>query len=237
MMEIKNVYVGAVALIVSAIILSFGIASRNTTTPISVTGSAVRAVTADKVSWSGSWERTVTSETMKSGYQQMSVDEGLVKEFVKSQNVPEKDYTISTVSMNEVYDYDRNNGGPKKYTLRQNIKINSDDVNGMEKIVRATRNLVDNGLIFFAESPQYYYSKLSELRVSLLGDAIKDAKNRADVIAKAGDKKLGSIVSASSGVVQVLPPNSLEVSDYGSYDTGTIDKNVMVTVKASFSVK
>ncbi len=39
------------------------------------------------------------------------------------------------------------------------------------------------------------------------------------------------------GVVQVLPPSSTEVSDYGAYDTSSIEKEVMVTVKASFRLR
>jgi hypothetical protein len=39
------------------------------------------------------------------------------------------------------------------------------------------------------------------------------------------------------GLVQVMAPNSVEVSDYGMYDTSSIDKEIMVTVKASFEIK
>ncbi len=74
------------------------------------------------------------------------------------------------------------------------------------------------------------------MRVALLPDAIADAKARAESIATAGGNKIGSIKSASSGVVQVLSANSVEVSDYGSYDTSKIEKEIMVTVKASFAI-
>ena len=56
-------------------------------------------------------------------------------------------------------------------------------------------------------------------------------------IATAGGNSVGAIKSASSGVVQVLAPNSVEVSDYGQYDTSKIDKEIMVTVKATFEIK
>jgi len=39
------------------------------------------------------------------------------------------------------------------------------------------------------------------------------------------------------GVVQVMPVNSVEISDYGTYDTGSIEKEVMVTVKALFILR
>jgi hypothetical protein len=37
--------------------------------------------------------------------------------------------------------------------------------------------------------------------------------------------------------VQVLAPNSEDVNDYGTYDTSSINKEIMVTVKASFEIK
>jgi hypothetical protein len=48
---------------------------------------------------------------------------------------------------------------------------------------------------------------------------------------------VGRLKSASSGVVQVLAPNSIDVSDYGSYDLQTIDKEVMLTARAVFFVR
>jgi len=37
--------------------------------------------------------------------------------------------------------------------------------------------------------------------------------------------------------VQVMPVNSVDISDYGNYDTSTIDKDVMVTVKTIFRLE
>jgi hypothetical protein len=87
------------------------------------------------------------------------------------------------------------------------------------------------------QSLEYYYSKLPDLRVSLLEDAVKDAKLRAEKIAAGTGRRVGSVRAASSGVVQVLSPNSVDISDYGNYDTSSVDKDVMVTVKASFDLK
>jgi hypothetical protein len=39
------------------------------------------------------------------------------------------------------------------------------------------------------------------------------------------------------GVFQITAPYSTEVSDYGMYDTSTIDKQITAIVKASFEIK
>ena len=101
----------------------------------------------------------------------------------------------------------------------------------------ALDDLLADGANLSPEQPQYYISTLPQLRVSLLGAAIKDAKARASAIAQSGGSSVGALETASSGVVQVLAPNSTNVEDYGQYDTSSIDKQVTVTVRANFYVQ
>jgi hypothetical protein len=233
------------AIIGISIILSLSIfsiafyASRTTSDAISVTGSASKEVVSDSAKFSGDFSRIVKISALKSGYNQIANDLVEVKAFFKSQGIDEKDMTISTVSMMENYNYNNNNNiqTEKEYTLRQQVEISLNDVNKITALAQSTQALINKGVIFSTNQVEYYYTKLPELRVSLLSDAIKDAKNRADRLAESTGKSVGNLKSAASGVVQVLPANSLEISDYGTYDTSKINKNVMVTVKASFGLK
>lgn len=202
---------------------------------LSVTGSAKQQIISDTAKWSSSFTRTVGPSELNTGYSQMKADEILILNFLKESGVEEKDISISLVSMEQNFKYDPN--APKDYTLRQIVEVKSNDVNKITAIAKNTQILIQKGVIFSSDSLEYYYSKLPELRVSMLSDAIKDAKNRAQKIAESSGKTVGSIKSASMGVVQVLPVNSVDISDYGNYDTRTIDKEVMVTVKASFTIK
>jgi len=97
--------------------------------------------------------------------------------------------------------------------------------------------LINKGVLFTTSSLEFYYSQLPQARIELLASAVQDAKARAEQLAQAGGKKIGILKSASSGVVQVMAPNSVEVSDYGMYDTSKIEKEIMVTVKTSFEIK
>ncbi|MBC7334387.1 MAG: SIMPL domain-containing protein, partial [Actinobacteria bacterium] len=126
---------------------------------------------------------------------------------------------------------------PREYILRQNVEIKSSDVEKITSIAKNTQKIIDQGVIFSTNSLEYYYSKLPELRISLLSEAVKDAKLRAEQIAKGSGREIRSIKSATSGVVQVLPVYSTEISDYGAYDTSTIEKEVMVTVSVVFTLK
>jgi hypothetical protein len=142
---------------------------------------------------------------------------------------------VSPVFMDQ--NYDQPQGAERSYTLRQTVDVNSDDVSGITEIAKNINPLIEKGVVFSTSSLEYTYTKLPEERVALLSDAIKDAKARASKLAESSGKKVGILKSASSGVVQVMSANSLDISDYGSYDTSKIDKSIMLTVKASFTLE
>lgn len=228
------------ALILATIVGGIFYATKDTANKdiLTVTGSARTEVTADSVLWRTQITRNVPFSELKSGYAAMASDMTAVKAFLAANNVAEDAITIQPIMMNE----DWNNNGPvvqesKRYTLTQPIEIKSADVNGITALAQKSAELINKGVLFQSQGLEYYYTKLADLRVSMLGDAVKDAKERAQQMAKAGDQRVGSLQSASSGVVQVLSRGSVEVSDYGSYDTSKIEKDVMVTVRATFGVK
>lgn len=227
------------SLVVSTVIGSYAFYKiRLADTTLSVTGSASTEVVADQVKWIASISRQVKVSSLKSGYAQIAADLEAVRKFYADRGVDLKALEISPVSMNEVYKYDKGMNEETEYSLRQTIELSSGDVNAITVVARdAAANLPIQGLIFQNQSIEYYYSKLPELRVSLLADAIRDAKARAAKIVEPSGQEVGVLKSAASGVVQVLPLNSVAVADYGAYDTSSIRKNVMITVRASFSIK
>lgn len=205
---------------------------------LTVTGSARKEVTADTVVWRTAISRNVGYADLKSGYAQMATDIASVKAFLKTNGVADESVTTQPITMNE----DWTNNGPvaqesKRYTLSQSIEIKSADVQGITVLAQKASDLINKGVLFQSQGLEYYYTQLADLRVTMLGDAIADAKSRAQNMAKAGGQHVGSLQSASSGVVQVMSRGSVDVSDYGSYDTSKIEKDVMVTVRATFGVK
>jgi hypothetical protein len=73
--------------------------------------------------------------------------------------------------------------------------------------------------------------------VTLLTDAITDARARAQAMAKSGGQKVGNLISATSGIVQVLSAGAIDNGEYGQYDTSKINKDISVTVRATFRVR
>lgn len=202
---------------------------------LTVTGSTTKQVTSDHVKWVGSISRIVKTTTLKQGYTDMASDITNVKAFLKEKNITDDQIVISPVFMDQ--NWDQSQASERTYTLRQTIEINSPDVNGITEVSKNTNSLIEKGVIFSTQSLEYTYTKLPEERVAMLADAIKDARARAQSLAEASGKSVGQLKSASSGVVQVMSAGSTDVSDYGMYDTSKIEKSIMLTVKASFTLK
>jgi hypothetical protein len=90
-----------------------------------------------------------------------------------------------------------------EFELRQIVTVQSDDVQKITDISKTISSLTSQGVFLSIQSLEYYYSKLPDLRVSLLSDAIKDAKARAEKIAQGLGVKWDRCRLPSSGVVQV----------------------------------
>jgi hypothetical protein len=227
----------SLGLFVSAVAVSYTFyAVRGLDDTLTVTGSAKQEVRADTAKWTVQIYRNAFEEGVTAAYGQVARDTDTVKAYFKQAGIEEKNITANTVAADQDWSYNQNSG-PKRYIVHQDITIESSDVEKVQALSQNIGALVNKGVSITPQQPQYYVSNLPELRVSLLGQAVSDAKARANEIAKSGGNSVGKLKSASSGVVQVLAPHATNVEDYGSYDTSTIDKEVMVTARVVFRIK
>jgi len=227
----------SLALFVGLALVGWGIGSRSQTSTISSSGSASQMVRADTAKWTIDVRRTVFYNGIAGAYTQIAKDAAVVEDFFDSKNLASSSVVLSTIYTDQNYS---NQGTPADYNVHQTITVQTTDVDTIDALSRNLSDInarVGAGTVVSARPPEYYVSTLPELRVALIGQAVADAKARAIQIAKSGGSSVGALQSASSGVVQVLAPNSINVEDYGSYDTSTIEKQVMLTARATFSVK
>lgn len=204
---------------------------------LSVTGSARIRVTSDTVKWTMQLSRFSDSTGLESAYRELEADRVTVLSVLADQGILSENVVATPVFTEQDYSYTYDLSAPRKYTIRQTLTVESNDIDQITRVAKNIQNLVSVGSVISTYSLEYLYSKLPELRVELLSDAVIDAKARAEKIAESSGSRVGSLRAASQGVVQVLAPNSVEVSDYGAYDTSSIEKEVMATVRASFGVK
>jgi uncharacterized protein len=123
------------------------------------------------------------------------------------------------------------------YVYNQRMQISSEDVNKIKEISLDIASLVEQGINFNVEMPEYHYTKLAELKIEIQAEAAKDAMVRAQKIAEATGRDLGPMRTARMGVLQITPKFSNVISDYGINDLSSIEKEIIGVVNASFEIE
>lgn len=228
----------AAGLVISSLIFGWFYASaKKGDDAITVTGSAKRRITSDLVLWSAG----VSSQSpqLAEAYKQLSVNIPAIKQYLLSKGVPEDQMTVSSITTTTLKGRDGDGNETSAitgYMLSQQIEVRSTDVAKIATVAREATELINQGILIESSAPRYYYTKIGDLKVEMLGEAAKDAKERAERIASSTGNSIGSVRSAKMGVLQITAADSTDVSDYGVYDTTTIEKDMTAVVNASFAV-
>ena len=109
-------------------------------------------------------------------------------------------------------------------------------MDNIDKLSRDATELINQGVEINSYPPQFFYTKLGDLKVEMIGLASEDAKLRAEQIAKSTGDDIGEVRSSRTGVIQITSKNSTDVSDYGINDTSSLEKKITAVVSISFSI-
>ncbi len=228
----------AIGLIVSAYLVSDtmrDIKSDNQT--ITVKGYAEKDIVSDYAIWYCTVSATMPD--LVSAYNKLENDFDKAKQFIINNGFDENSLKIGRVSSNKNYewvDYKRTDN-VIGYTVDRSISIESDDIDKIREISINSSELIKEGIEFHSTHPQYLYTKLDELKIEMLAAATRDARERAETLAENSGSKVGNLQSARQGVFQITSQNSEEVSDYGIYNTASINKTIKSVVTMEFKVK
>jgi uncharacterized protein len=121
------------------------------------------------------------------------------------------------------------------YSAFRSLRVRTDDVALVDRLSRDFGQLLATGIGVTAFQPEYLIADLQALRPQLQAAAVEDALTRAEAMLAVVDGEVGTVRSIRSGPFQVSAPDSVDVSDFGMYDTSTIRKSVGATVSVTFS--
>ncbi len=233
-MTTRNIIIFSGALLIAALILGiFFYAGRRAEHTIKVTGYASKGFESDIVKWS----LTITSHTsltdIAGGYKSLKNQVNSLIDALTKTGISLTEITIQPPSVNPIWGEGRQIG----YALRQSLFLITTNIAKVESLARNPDFIYEKGILLENSSLEYNYTKIDELKKELLANATKDAFSRAQEIARSAGARLGKIVSARQGVFQITEPYSTEVSDYGIFSTATKNKEIKVTVSASFVIR
>ncbi len=232
-------FIMAAGLVLSAYVVTAGLKDiKGPGNSLSVKGSAKQQITSDLVVWNGSF--STQSLSLSDAYTSLKDSEAKVKSYLKSQGIDEKDMVFSAINTSTNYVILPNGAYSSQidsYRLFQSVEIKSTDIQKITDISRNSTDLINEGVEFQSNPPQYFYTKLADLKIDMIALATQDAKTRAEKMLGATGNKVGRLNSASVGVFQITPLYSNDTSDYGINDTSSIEKEITSVVTCEFEVK
>jgi hypothetical protein len=205
---------------------------------INVTGNAKQNFESDIVKWTAMYSRK--SMDLSEASEQLKHDRNLVRNFLVQQGVNESEILFDAVNINREFSYNTDGSGRSYntftgYSLVQQVSVESKDLDKIDNASREISTLISQGVELSSNAPNYYYSKLEDLKLALIAEASKNAKARAENIAKESGSSLGKLLKADLGIFQITGQNDNEEYSYGgTFNTTSRHKTANITIKASF---
>lgn len=243
-MENKNsnlipfLILGIALILCSVIFVSAWRANYSSNQTITVTGSAKKDIVSDLGILRGTI--TVEAPTAEQAYQELKRQKPILISYLVSNGFPEKEIEFFTMNSYPIFEISASGYQTNKvraYNYNQRMEIKSSDVNKIKSISLDIPSLIEKGVSFTVEMPEYHYTKIADVKIEIQAEAAKDAMNRATKIALSTARELGPMRSARMGVIQITPRLSNQVSDYGVNDLSSIDKEITAVVTASFEIE
>jgi hypothetical protein len=242
MKDISNSLIIGLTIIITAFILTNAYRNRHSASnSISVTGLGSKDFVSDLIVWSGYFVKR--SLVLKEAYAQLDKDRETIKTYLVGKGVKQENIVFSAVEIEKEYEtvYEGPNYRSKSvfsgYRLSQTVTIESNEVDKIEDISRQVTELINTGVEFYSNAPQYYYTKLAELKIEMIAEATRDANERATKIAENARAKVGKLKDATMGVFQIVAQNSSEEYSWGgSFNTSSKRKSASITVRLEYEV-
>ena len=213
------------------------VASRNSSS-IRVKGSASVDLRADSARWST--VVTARGATLPAAYEALARDVRRVQDFLAKAGFGAEEAKPAAVGTSSVMRKDskgKETTAVDTYILTQAVNVLTSKVDAVAAASRGVTELIRDGIDVSSGTPQYLVSNVEASKVDLLEQATRNAMARAGTLAAGSNSSVGTLLSASQGVIQITERGTMGSSDYGEYDTRTIEKTMRVVVSLEYAVR
>lgn len=237
--EVPELMLGLLAIAVAAVLTGFVVADairdvRKRRDTITVTGSAREPIRADLATWRLAVRGQAADPAAAARRLQGDVAE--VRTFLRTVGFGPGEVREPPLTTAEV----TRRVGPRQvvveYRITQRFEITTRDLARVDRAAAGLSDLVGLGVPITVGTISYVSTRLTQARIEALRKATENARDRAETLVEGLGGDLGPVRSASTGVFQIVPRNSTEVSDYGVNDTTAREKDVVAVVTVTFAV-
>ena len=242
MKNINGIWIGICLIVCAGILAGSYTYKYRVQNTVVVTGLGETEFTSDLIVWRG-WIVAEDYDMVK-GYAQIERSKKKVFDYITAKGIDSSAVVFQFENVNKQYESlyaeDGRYAGQRftGYQLRQEFCVESKDVDAVENVSREISSLIAQGVQLEVMQPDYYYTKLDDVKLSLIEKATADARSRAEKIASQSGGKLGKLTSAKMGVFQITGANTNEeYTAGGSFNTFSRNKKARITMKLEYRVK
>jgi hypothetical protein len=204
---------------------------------IGVTGSAKKAITSDLIVWTA--HVSADEPTLAESYTTLKSSIDKTMDYLSAHGIPTAKVEVGPISTTKHHEHDSKGGETDKiisYELTQWVSVTGPDITRVADTARSITELIGQGVNIESDAPEYLYTKLADLKITMLAEATADATNRAKQIAVNSGSSLGAIVDAKMGVMQINALHSSDATGSGVNDTSSREKEITAVVTARFGL-
>ena len=205
---------------------------------ISVTGSAKKVIDSDLIVWSAKLSANDPSLQVAYASLKKSLDKTLA--YLDARGIAGPQIEVGSISTSKHHSRDAKGNETDtitSYELSESIQVTGTDIAKIAGAARTVTDLIQEGVMLESESPEYIYTKMGDLKITMLAEATADATNRANQIAVNSGASLGPIVEARMGVMQINALHSSDATGSGVNDTSSRQKEITAVVSARYGLK
>ncbi|MFO0580423.1 MAG: SIMPL domain-containing protein [Polyangia bacterium] len=221
--------------------------SRTDDQTIRVPGAAKRRVESDLAVYRAAL--TYQAADAGSGYKGLAAAVARLDRTLRTRRGPREELRggetqqLSAVSVREVCQSEncRKTGTLDRYELTQSIEIRSPDLSGLTQLAADSASLVSQADLASPELKlevrdiDYVFTRLEELKLEALAEATRNARERAAQLAAAAGVRLGPVLSAHLGDVEIRVPD--QPSQRYADDATSRQKDIVSNVTVTFAIR
>lgn len=197
---------------------------------VTVRGVAERNVVADLAVLTLSFK--AANDDLPVAQAQVDRDLALVRAFLTRQGYPVEQVSIGRLQVTDTRAREYGStDNVVRYILSQSVTVRTNDVQRVAQTERALNDLVREGVQLDFAAPTYVFTKLNDVRPSMIAEATASARSGAEQFAKDSGAPLGPIRQATQGSFEILAREDIDS------ESTSLNKRVRVVATVSYQLR
>jgi len=198
---------------------------------VTVKGLAEREVKSDLGTWTISY--TATAAGVAEANAAIEEDQKVVSAFATAHSFAASEVEVQPTTVTDTFANQSEGRTPnpaQRYLIKGGIKLRTSKVDQILAASQDSGDLVKQGVVLgenYPQAPQYFFTKLNDIRPAMLADATRSARAVAEQFASDSNSQLGLLRRASQGVFEISGRDSSGDSAAGD-EQGSLEKKVRI---------